>query len=329
MDAHIEKTQEKVIKASAEFVALKQEVHKVMVGQESAITSTLIALLCGGHVLFEGPPGVAKTTLVKSFADALGISFSRIQFTPDLLPADLLGSVIYNPKQHEFETKKGPIFAHLVLADEINRSPAKVQAALLEAMQERQVTIGSQTHRLEEPFLVFATQNPIENEGTYELPEAQVDRFMFKVIVGYPTLVQEQEILHRFMKAEPYHAKPVMSKESLLNWQKLVYDIHVDPKVMEYILALIFATRQPDKYGLQEYASMISYGVSPRASLALLHASKAQALLSGRVFVTPDDVKSVAVQVLRHRILLTYHAQAEGVDTDTIISKIFAKVITP
>lgn len=329
MSVQTEKIQEQITKASNDFKRVSQEVHKVIVGQDSAITSTLIALLCGGHILFEGPPGVAKTTLVKSFAQALGISFSRIQFTPDLLPADLLGSVIYNPRTNDFETKKGPIFAHLVLADEINRSPSKVQAALLEAMQEHQVTIGSQTHTLEEPFLVFATQNPIESEGTYELPEAQVDRFMFKIMVGYPTIEQEQEILHRFMRAVPVTACTVMSKQDLLEYQKLVYDVHVDAKVLQYILDIIFATRHPEQYGLQEYAAMIAYGVSPRASLALMHAAKAAALLSGRTFITPDDVKLVAPHVLRHRILLTYHAQADNVTTDMIIAKIFTKVITP
>lgn len=329
MNTQSEKIQEQIIQASNDFARVSQEVHKVIVGQDSAISSTLIALLCGGHILFEGPPGVAKTTLVKSFAQALGVSFSRIQFTPDLLPADLLGSVIYNPRSNDFETKKGPIFANLVLADEINRSPSKVQAALLEAMQEHQVTIGSQTHKLEEPFLVFATQNPVENEGTYDLPEAQVDRFMFKILVGYPTLEQEKEILHRFMKAEPVQASTVMNKSALLAYQKLVYDVHVDAKVLHYILDIIFATRQPEKYGLAEYGPMIAYGVSPRASLALIHASKASAMLAGRTFITPDDVKSVAPHVLRHRILLTYHAQAENITTDMIIAKIFTKVITP
>ena len=326
-----EKSSEKIIEQvafySQKFVTLKTEIAKVIVGHSSIIDATLIAMLSNGHVLLEGVPGVAKTTLIKTIADALGLSFSRIQFTPDLLPADLIGTLIYNPKLQEFETKKGPVFANLVLADEINRSPAKVQSALLEAMQEHQVTIGSTTFALEEPFLVFATQNPIENEGTYQLPEAQIDRFMFKLFVGYPTFDQEREILNRSMHASK--VVKVVSREDILQAQKIVQDIYIDEKLIDYILKLVFATREPAKYGLNSIAKMVQYGASPRASISITHASKAYALLQNRHFVIPDDVKVVARGILRHRILLTYHAQAENITSDMIIDKIFDTVLTP
>ena len=327
----VEKSSEKIIEQGAyyshKFVTLKTEISKVIVGHSSIIDATLIAMLSNGHVLLEGVPGVAKTTLIKTIADALGLSFSRIQFTPDLLPADLIGTLIYNPKLQEFDTKKGPVFANLVLADEINRSPAKVQSALLESMQEHQVTIGSTTFPLEEPFLVFATQNPIENEGTYQLPEAQIDRFMFKLFVGYPTFEQEREILNRSMHGSKI-AK-VVSREDILQAQKVVQDIYIDEKLVDYILKLVFATREPAKYGLNSIAKMVQYGASPRASIAITHASKAYALLQNRHFVIPDDVKVVARGILRHRILLTYHAQAENITSDMVIDKIFDTILTP
>lgn len=326
-DRSSEKIIGQVAHFSAKFAGLKNEIGKVIVGHSSIIDATLIAILSRGHVLLEGVPGVAKTTLIKTIADALGLSFSRIQFTPDLLPADLIGTLIYNPKFQEFDTKKGPLFANLILADEINRSPAKVQSALLEAMQERQVTIGSTTFPLEEPFLVFATQNPIENEGTYLLPEAQIDRFMFKLFVGYPTFDQEREILHRSCKQVEVHK--VLSRQEILEAQKIVHDIYIDSHLIEYILKLIFVTREPEKYGLFTYAKMIQYGASPRASIATIHACKAYALLQNRHFVIPDDIKVVARGILRHRILLTYHAQAENITSDMVIDKIFEVVPTP
>ncbi|MGZ6255058.1 MAG: AAA family ATPase [Candidatus Chromulinivorax sp.] len=322
-----EKLAEQIAQTSAKFAALKVEINKVIVGHASIIDLTLIAMLSKGHVLLEGVPGVAKTTLIKTIADALGLSFSRIQFTPDLLPTDLIGTLIYNPKLQEFDTKKGPLFANLVLADEINRSPAKVQSALLEAMQERQVTIGSTTYPLEEPFLVFATQNPIENEGTYQMPEAQIDRFMFKIFVGYPTFEQEREILHRSCKS--MKIEKIVSRQDILQAQSLVQNVYIDQRLLDYILNIVFATRQPEKYGLSSIAKLIAFGASPRASIAMTHACKAYALLQNRHFVVPDDIKFVAKAILRHRILLTYHAQAENITTDIIIDKIFDVVPTP
>lgn len=322
-----EKIIEQVAYYSQKFVVLKAEISKVIVGHSSIIDATLIAMLSNGHILLEGVPGVAKTTLIKTIADALGLSFSRIQFTPDLLPADLIGTLIYNPKLQEFDTKKGPIFANLVLADEINRSPAKVQSALLEAMQEHQVTIGATTFSLEEPFLVFATQNPIENEGTYQLPEAQIDRFMFKLQVGYPTFDQEREILNRSMQS--VKVTKVVSRQDILDTQKIVQGIYIDEKLIEYILKIVFATREPVAYCVGSLAKMVQYGASPRASISIVHASKAYALLQNRHFVIPDDIKVVARGILRHRILLTYFAQAENISSDMVIDKIFDTILTP
>lgn len=326
-DKFSEKLVEQVHLYSGKFTRLKNEIRKVIVGHSSIIDAVLIAILSKGHVLLEGVPGVAKTTLIKTIADALGLSFSRIQFTPDLLPADLVGTLIYNQKVQEFETKKGPLFANLILADEINRSPAKVQSALLQAMQERQVTIGSTTFSLEEPFLVFATQNPIENEGTYLLPEAQVDRFMFKLFVGYPTFEEEREILHR--SCAYTQVTTVISQQDILQAQKIVRDLYVDERLIDYILKIVFATRQPEKYGLASLVKMIEYGASPRASIAIVHAAKACAFLQNRHFVIPDDVKMVARGILRHRIVLTYQAQAENITSDSIIDRIFEIIPTP
>ncbi len=322
-----EKFIEQVTLYSQKFAALKTEISKVIVGHTDIIDGTLIAMLSKGHVLLEGVPGVAKTTLIKTIAEALGLSFSRIQFTPDLLPADLVGTLIYNPKLQEFDTKKGPLFANLVLADEINRSPAKVQSALLEAMQEHQVTIGSTTFTLEEPFLVFATQNPIENEGTYQLPEAQIDRFMFKLYVGYPTFEQESEILRRSSHVHKVHK--VVSGHDIVQAQEVVQNIYIDPRLIDYILKIVFATREPEKYGIKNFAKMIQYGASPRASIAIMHACRAYALLQNRHFVIPDDIKLVTRGILRHRILLTYHAQAENITSDMIIDTIFDVIPTP
>jgi MoxR-like ATPase len=312
---------------SNRFNDLPTEISKVIVGQHHIIDLIVNAILCKGHILLEGVPGVAKTTMIKAVASALGLSFNRIQFTPDLLPSDLIGTLIFNPKTHDFETKKGPIFANLILADEINRAPAKVQAALLEAMQEQQVTIGSHTYKLEAPFLVFATQNPVEQEGTYRLPEAQLDRFLFKIHVDYPTIFEELEILNRSIITNPIIQ--VLNKDDILESQQLMQAIYVDEKIKQYILAIVFATRKPADYKLQDIASYINYGVSPRATLALYNAAKAHAFLAKRHYVTPDDVKAVCYAVLRHRIHLTYEAEADNVTADMIIKKIINTIPTP
>jgi len=303
------------------------EVSRVIVGQEDVLMLICIALLCKGHILLEGVPGVAKTTMIKALTNALGLSFKRIQFTPDLLPADLTGSPIYNPKTHEFETKKGPLFANMILADEINRAPAKVQAALLEAMQEQQITIGSHTFPLEKPFLVFATQNPVEQEGTYRLPEAQLDRFLLKIHVDYPTRAQEKQLLTRSLDTNTIQT--ILSKDDILALQELVTQIYVDERILDYIVNIVFATRDPKAYRLDKIVSYLQYGASPRASLALLHASKAYALIRKRHFVTPDDIKAIAFSVLRHRIVRTYEAEADGITTDQIIQTILSTIPTP
>lgn len=318
---------EKIKEESNRFQGLNLEVAKVIVGHHDIVNFITIAILCNGHILLEGVPGVAKTTMIKAVTKALGLKFNRIQFTPDLLPADLIGTLIYNPKNQEFETKKGPIFANLILADEINRAPAKVQAALLESMQEQQVTIGSNTFALDKPFLVFATQNPIEQEGTYRLPEAQVDRFMFKILVDYPSINEEREIIRRTNQS--HETQQTLSKEEIFTAQQLVKNIYVDEKINEYIVNIVFATRMPSSYKLDEIKQYIQYGVSPRASLALYQAAKAHAFLKKRHFVTPDDVKAVAPATLRHRILLTYEAEAAAMTADQIIQKILNKVPTP
>lgn len=309
------------------FELFKNEIRKVIVGNESVITLSCIAILTNGHILLEGVPGVAKTTLIKTISEALGLSFSRIQFTPDLLPADIVGTLVFNPKTSDFDTKKGPLFANLVLADEINRSPAKVQSALLEAMQERQITIGSTTYELQEPFLVFATQNPIENEGTYQLPEAQVDRFMFKALITYPTLEEEKEILNRMMTPAKVHV--AMTAEDIMQARSIVKQIFVDERLKRYVLDIVFATREPRSYGLKTLQDHISCGASPRATIALLKTSQAYAFLQGRHFVTPEDVKFVAASVLRHRLILTYEALAENITSDQIVQQILEAVSVP
>jgi MoxR-like ATPase len=309
---------------------LFSELSKAIVGQEKMLEHLTIALLANGHILLEGIPGLAKTLAIKSLAQAIQAKFSRIQFTPDLLPADVIGTMIYNQQRNEFVVRKGPIFANFVLADEINRAPAKVQSALLEAMQERQITIGETTHKLEEPFLVLATQNPIEQEGTYALPEAQVDRFLLKVVVSYPTMRDEQLIIRQNVEgttAPPI--TPVLSTYEINEARKLVRQIYMDDKVEQYILGLVFATREPEQFGLSGLKPVISYGSSPRGSIALALASKAQAYLNGRGYVTPEDVRSIAHSVLRHRIGLTYEAEAENVTTENVVDQILGKINTP
>jgi MoxR-like ATPase len=306
------------------------ELSKAIVGQEKMLEQLTIAMLANGHILLEGIPGLAKTLAIKSLAQAIQAKFSRIQFTPDLLPADVIGTMIYNQQRNEFVVRKGPIFANFVLADEINRAPAKVQSALLEAMQERQITIGDTTYKLDEPFLVLATQNPIEQEGTYQLPEAQVDRFLLKVVVSYPTMRDEQLIIRQNVEGTALPPiNPVLSTFEINEARKLVRQIYMDEKVEQYILGLVFATREPAEFGLAGLKPVISYGASPRGSIALALASKAQAFLQGRGYVTPDDVRSIAHSVLRHRIGLTYEAEAEDVSTENVIDQILAKINTP
>lgn len=316
-----------ILQIHPKFDALRHEIRKVIVGQDSIVMMSCIGILTNGHILLEGVPGVAKTTLIKTIAQALGLHFSRIQFTPDLLPSDIVGTLVYNPKTLDFETKKGPIFANLILADEINRSPAKVQSALLEAMQEHQITIGSNTYKLQEPFLVFATQNPIENEGTYQLPEAQVDRFMFKLHVGYPSIEQEREILKRSTSVAT--VIPVISQQEILQAREIVSKIYIDDRLVNYIVDLVYATREPARYGLESLKSLITCGASPRASIALLQASRAMAFLQGRHFVTPDDIKAIVPSVLRHRIMLSYQASSEQMSADKIIKVILDSVMVP
>jgi MoxR-like ATPase len=321
---------ELVAKESAFVDRLLNEVGKVIVGQQYMLERIMIGLLTGGHVLLEGVPGLAKTLTVRTLCDAVSAKFARVQFTPDLLPADLIGTVVYNQPRGEFTSKLGPIFANLVLADEINRAPAKVQSALLEAMQERQVTIGDRTHPLPEPFVVMATQNPIEQEGTYPLPEAQVDRFMLMVKVGYPSREEERKIMDRMTQSEPgMPVEPVVTPAQLLDARTVVRQVYVDDKVKEYIVEVVFATREPQKHGLKDLASLIEYGASPRASIALNLAARAHAFLRHRGYVTPEDVKAVGPDVLRHRLVLTYEADAEEVTTEQVVKRVFEVVEVP
>lgn len=321
---------EKVQKESVFIEALLAEIRKVIVGQDYLVERLLVGLLANGHVLIEGVPGLAKTMSVKVLSSAINTKFQRLQFTPDLLPADLIGTLVYNPKDGAFTTKKGPIFANIILADEINRAPAKVQSALLEAMQERQVTIGSETFKLDEPFLVLATQNPIEQEGTYPLPEAQVDRFMLKLNIGYPSKEEEHKILKRMAFTDrTIDVAPVVSPEKILAARKVVNEIYMDEKIEKYIIDIVFATREPQNYGLKEYEGMIEYGASPRASIYLTVAAKAYAFLQRRGYVTPQDVKSIGLDVLRHRVIPSYEAEAEEKDSEDIIKKIFEEIEVP
>jgi MoxR-like ATPase len=320
---------ELVARESAFVDRLTNEVGKVIVGQHYMIERILVGLLTGGHVLLEGVPGLAKTLTVRTLCDAIHAKFARIQFTPDLLPADLVGTVVYNQPKGEFTSKLGPIFANLVLADEINRAPAKVQSALLEAMQERQVTIGDRTYPLPEPFVVMATQNPIEQEGTYPLPEAQVDRFMLMVNVGYPTREEERKIMDRMTQPEPPKLEAVVTPAQLIDARSVVKQVYVDDKVKEYIVDVVFATRQPQKHGLKDLAPLVEYGASPRASIALNLAARAHAFLRHRGYVTPEDVKAVGPDVLRHRLVLTYEADAEEVTSEQIVKRVFEVVEVP
>ena len=309
--------------------ALREEVGRVIVGQEHLVDRLLVGLLANGHVLLEGVPGLAKTLSVRTLAAAIHASFHRIQFTPDLLPADIIGTLIYNPQDGKYHATRGPVFANLVLADEINRAPAKVQSALLEAMQERQVTLGGETMPLPAPFLVLATENPIDQEGTYPLPEAQVDRFMFKVLIDYPNFQEERKILDTMAFTSPdMKIKPVIELEDIMRSRKLVDKIHVDEKIRDYVVNTVFATRQPEKYGLA-LKHFIQFGASPRATIALTVAAKAWAFIHGRDFVTPQDIKNIGPDVLRHRIILSYEAEAQGMTTDDIIKQVFNTVAVP
>jgi len=319
-----------LVQRESEFIdQVMSEVGKVIVGQSVMVDRLLIGLLTGGHVLLEGVPGLAKTLTVRTLCDVMHAQFSRIQFTPDLLPSDVVGTVIYRPQDGGFTAKKGPVFANLVLADEINRAPAKVQSALLEAMQERQVTIGDQTFTLPDPFIVMATQNPIEQEGTYPLPEAQVDRFMLNVKVGYPTREDERTIMDRQTGGAKATVNRVISPEKLLAAKEVIPQIYVDDKVKDYIVSIVFATREPEKAGLKNLSSLIKYGASPRATIALNMAARARAFMQHRGYVTPEDVKNVGPDVLRHRVVLTYEAEAEEITTDQVVSKVFEAVEVP
>ena len=308
---------------------LRLEMGKIIVGQTHMVRSLMVALLCGGHTLLEGVPGLAKTTAIKTLADCISTRFQRIQFTPDLLPSDLIGTLIYNPHQGTFSTKRGPIFANLILADEINRAPSKVQSALLEAMQERQVSIGDETFPLEEPFLVLATQNPIEQEGTYPLPEAQVDRFMLKILIGYPERDEERRIVDQALEGDARQARAVVTPEQVFSMREVVQRIYMDDRVRDYCVDLAVATRDPAAVGLEEMRRLIEYGASPRASIYLAVAGRAGAFLAGRGYVTPQDIKDVAHDVLRHRVLLTYEAEAEEITADQVVTNLLEKVPVP
>lgn len=321
---------EKIDKSSAFIDDIYSELDKVIVGQRYMVDRLLIGLLADGHVLLEGVPGLAKTLTVSSLADVISTDFQRIQFTPDLLPADLIGTLIYNQKSMEFTVKKGPIFSNIVLADEINRSPAKVQSALLEAMQERQVTIGEETFKLDSPFLVLATQNPIEQEGTYSLPEAQVDRFMLKLKIGYPSKTEELKIMRMMAKTgEKIKLKPVVKAKKILEAREIINEIYTDEKVERYIVDLIFSTRNPEDYNLSDLKDLISFGASPRASINLNLAARAHAFMQHRAYVTPEDVRFIAMDVLRHRIIPTFEAEAENITSEDMIRKILSTVPVP
>jgi MoxR-like ATPase len=306
-----------------------KEVARRLVGQEAMVERLLVGLLTGGHVLLEGVPGLAKTLAVRTLAQIIHASFSRIQFTPDMLPADVIGTMVYDQKTQEFYVKKGPLFAHIILADEINRAPAKVQAALLEAMQEKQVTIGGTTFRLEEPFLVLATQNPIEHEGTYPLPEAQLDRFMLKVRVGYPTREEEKEVLLRMSSGREIPVERLLDPATIMAARNAIADLYMDQKVVDYIVDLVRATREPAGVGLKELQPLVAYGGSPRASIALAQAARAHAFLRGRGYVVPEDVRALAPEVLRHRIVLTFEAEAESLSTDDVVARVLDAVKAP
>ena len=325
----IKKINEKINKESAIIDLLSMELGKVIVGQKEMVDRLLVALLSDGHILLEGVPGLAKTLAISTLAKTIDANFSRLQFTPDLLPADILGTQIYSPKKESFSIKKGPIFSNFILADEINRAPAKVQSALLEAMQERQITIGDQSFKLEEPFLVMATQNPVEQEGTYPLPEAQVDRFMLKVMIDYPKKEEEKIIMRHNLAKEFPQAKNILKTESIISAREVVKEVYMDEKIEQYILDIIFATRSPEKNGLEKIKDYISFGGSPRASINLAKASKAFAFIKRRGYVIPEDVRAMCYDVLRHRIGLTYEAEAENISTEDIITELLNTVEIP
>lgn len=325
----IEAINKKVMEQTEFLQSLYKEIGKIIVGQKYMIHRLLIGLFADGHILLEGVPGLAKTLAVSTLSDIIDADFQRIQFTPDLLPSDLIGTLIYNQQKGIFTPKKGPIFANLVLADEINRAPAKVQSALLESMQERQVTIGDNSYKLEEPFLVLATQNPIEQEGTYPLPEAQVDRFMLKLRIEYPNKEEEKLILERMSDRPALDVDQIISPEKVIGLRKLVDEIYVDEKVKEYVLNIVMSTRQPENYGLEKMKDYIEYGSSPRASIFLIRAAKANALLNQRGYVSPEDIKEIGKDVLRHRIILTYEAEAENVTSEDIVQWIFEEIEIP
>ncbi len=329
MERTIQEINEQVRQEAVFVQDLLNEIGKVIVGQNRLIQRLLIGLLADGHILIEGVPGLAKTLAVKTLADTIQASFQRIQFTPDLLPADLIGTQIYNPRTGDFSPRKGPLFANLVLADEINRAPAKVQSALLEAMQERQVTIGDATYPLDAPFLVLATQNPIEQEGTYPLPEAQVDRFMLKLIITYPSRDEERLILRRMTGAALPPVTPVVTPMQILHAREVTRGIYVDDKIQEYVLDLVFATREPEQHGLPDLRTLIAYGASPRATLYLVQAAKAHAFLQGRGYVIPEDIKQIAVDVLQHRVIVTYEAEAEDITATNVVQQILDHVEVP
>tara|TARA_Y100001970_G_scaffold261968_1_gene345611 strand:+ start:922 stop:1917 length:996 start_codon:yes stop_codon:yes gene_type:complete len=320
----------KIEKNSGFILDLKDNISKVIVGQDDLINKILISIISNGHILLEGVPGLAKTLTINTIANLINADFKRIQFTPDMLPADLLGTLIYNQKTGDFVTKKGPIFSNMILADEINRAPSKVQSALLESMQERQITIGEETFKLDLPFLVLATQNPIEQEGTYPLPEAQVDRFMLKVLVDYPSIDDEKEILNKVAKTNiDTKLKSVVNCKKILDAQSLVNEIFISPKILDYILNVVFATRNPEKFKLANLEDLISFGASPRASINLVLAAKANAFISGRGYVIPEDIRYIGKDVLRHRILLSYEAEAEEITSEEVIDQLFKEIPVP
>ncbi|NOQ97042.1 MAG: AAA domain-containing protein [Calditrichae bacterium] len=329
MSVDIQAINEKISIERAFVEKINEEVHKVIVGQTYMIERLLVGLLCNGHILLEGVPGLAKTLAVKTLSAVIQTNFQRIQFTPDLLPADLLGTLIYNQRTGDFTVRKGPLFSNLILADEINRSPAKVQSALLEAMQERQVTISDETFPLEEPFLVMATQNPIEQEGTYPLPEAQIDRFMLKLNITYPKKDEEYEIMQRMTSGDDIKVSPVVSSKDILKAREVVNEVYMDDKIDRYIIDIVFATRNPEEYGLKDIEPLIAYGASPRASINLKLAAKAHAFLRRRGYVTPEDIKSIGMDVLRHRIIVTYEAEAEEVTAEDVVRRVLNHIEVP
>jgi MoxR-like ATPase len=325
----IKELNERIQKESSFVDMVTMEMNKVIIGQKHLVESLLVGLLSNGHILLEGVPGLAKTLAIKSLANTINAKYSRIQFTPDLLPADLLGTMIYSQKKEEFSIKKGPIFANFILADEINRAPAKVQSALLEAMQERQITISDQTYKLEEPFLVMATQNPIEQEGTYPLPEAQVDRFMLKVVINYPKKSEEQAIINQNLLKQYPETSKILKPEDIIKARDVVKDVYMDEKIQKYIVDIVFATREPAEYNLKKYQDMISYGSSPRAGISLAQAAKAYAFIKRRGYVIPEDVRAVCPDVMRHRIGLSYEAEANNITSEEIITDILNTVEVP